>query len=341
MFPPVRLLLLCSFVVAPLAQAASAPPPNAFVEKYCADCHDADEKKGGLDLTALPWDLEKRENFDEWVKVVDFVAKGEMPPKKKARPEVNAAHAFLAGIGNELRAFESQRRAQTGRTVLRRLNRVEYERTMQDLLGIQTPLAALLPADGSMHGFDTVAEGLRLSTLQMEKYLEAADVALDAAINLAPEPDPVKGHWLVKQEQGVRKNLDTPEGILTNKDDPKSKHRHLMLELPDAVVFFNEGYPSAQIRQMERHPAGTYRIRISAYGYQSAGRAIPMAFFAWDGSSGEHGSRMAVSTWYFVALDRPTPPGVFISPVLAMLVTLGLGLVVVRRAQRRGARHLS
>src|SRR5204862_33541 len=67
------------------------------------------------------------------------------------------------------------------------------------------------------------------------------------------------------------------------------------------------------------------------------GRAIPMAFFAWDGSSGEHGSRMAVSTWYFLALDRPTPPGVFISPVLAMVVTLGLGLVVVRRAQRRGA----
>ncbi|HYS59339.1 MAG TPA: hypothetical protein VEM27_02020, partial [Gemmatimonadales bacterium] len=63
----------------------------------------------------------------------------------------------------------------------------------------------------------------------------------------------------------------------------------------------------------------------------------PMAFFAWDGSSGEHGSRMAVSTWYFLALDRPTPPGVFISPVLAMLVTLTLGLVVVRRAQRRGA----
>jgi mono/diheme cytochrome c family protein len=72
-----------------------------------------------------------------------------------------------------------------------------------------------------------------------------------------------------------------------------------------------------------------------------AGRAIPVAFFAWDGSSGEHGSRMAVSTWYFLALDRPTPPGVFISPVLAMLVTLGLGLVVVRRAQRRGARHVS
>ena len=67
------------------------------------------------------------------------------------------------------------------------------------------------------------------------------------------------------------------------------------------------------------------------------GRAIPMAFFAWDGSSGEHGSRMAVSTWYFLALDRPTSPTVFVSPVIAMVVTLGLGMLVIARAQRRAA----
>jgi hypothetical protein len=278
MFRPVRLFLLTSLLLVPFGKIGAAP--NAFIDKYCADCHDADSKKGGLDLTALSWDLEKRESFDKWVKIVDMVEKGEMPPKKKARPEVAAAHDFVAGLGNELRAFESKRQAQSGRSVLRRLNRVEYERTMQDLLGISTPLVALLPADSPMHGFDTVAEGLRLSTLQMEKYLEAADVALDAAINLAPEPDPVKGHWLVKEEQGIRKNLDTPEGTLTNKNDPKSKHRHLMLELPDAVVFFNEGYPAAQIRQMERHPAGTFRIRISAYGFQSQGKPIPMRVYS-------------------------------------------------------------
>jgi DMSO reductase family type II enzyme heme b subunit len=66
-----------------------------------------------------------------------------------------------------------------------------------------------------------------------------------------------------------------------------------------------------------------------------AGRAIPVAFFAWDGSNGETGHRMAVSSWYFLSLDTPTPPRVFVSPVLAMVVTLGLGLMVVRRAQRR------
>src|SRR2546426_1728599 len=67
------------------------------------------------------------------------------------------------------------------------------------------------------------------------------------------------------------------------------------------------------------------------------GRAIPVAFFAWDGSSGEHGTRMAVSTWYFLALDQPTPSRVLVTPVVAMLLTLGLGIVVVRRAQRRQA----
>jgi len=94
------------------------------------------------------------------------------------------------------------------------------------------------------------------------------------------------------------------------------------------------------------HDRGEWRLVLTRarcharYGQRSsaqAGRAIPLAFFAWDGSSGEHGSRMAVSTWYFLALDRPTPPGVFISPVLAMLVTLGLGSWSYGGPSRRGA----
>jgi DMSO reductase family type II enzyme heme b subunit len=64
------------------------------------------------------------------------------------------------------------------------------------------------------------------------------------------------------------------------------------------------------------------------------GRAIPVAFFAWDGSNGEHGSRMAVSSWNFLALDEPTPLRVYISPVIAAALTLALGMLWIRRAQR-------
>jgi len=64
------------------------------------------------------------------------------------------------------------------------------------------------------------------------------------------------------------------------------------------------------------------------------GRAIPVAFFAWDGSNGEHDGRMAVSAWYFLALDEPTPLRVYISPVIAAALTLALGMLWIRRAQR-------
>jgi hypothetical protein len=70
-----------------------------------------------------------------------------------------------------------------------------------------------------------------------------------------------------------------------------------------------------------------------------AGRPIPIAFFAWDGSSGEHGTRLAVSSWYYIALGEPVPPTVFLAPIVAIALTFGLGLWVVRRANhgKRGA----
>ena len=133
---------------------------------------------------------------------------------------------------------------------------MEYERTLHDLLGISTPLAVLLPGDTPLHGFDTVAEGLRFSTLQMEKYLEAADEAIDDAINLGPAPESSKLRLEIKQEKEVRWILDTPEG-------GEKKHRHVLLELPDAVVYFQMNYPAAKVKQPKSMPAGNYRIRIS------------------------------------------------------------------------------
>lgn len=69
----------------------------------------------------------------------------------------------------------------------------------------------------------------------------------------------------------------------------------------------------------------------------AVGEPIPVAFFAWDGSNLEYGKRMAVSSWYAIYLQQPTSATVYISPVIAILVTAGLALLVVWRAQRREA----
>ncbi len=283
--------------------AAAAPQVAEFFGNHCTDCHDAEEKKGGLDLESLEWKPEDRANFEKWVKIYDFVQKDEMPPKKrKERPEVDEVRSFLGGLGKELTVSDTKREAENGRTVLRRLNRVEYERTLHDLLGITTPLAVMLPNDTPAHGFDTVAEGLRLSTLQMEKYLEAADKAIDDAIRLGPAPEMTKERFDLKTNQEARWHLDKPEA----KGDGAGgagPHRHLLRELPDGIVFFNMGYPAAQIKPPKEtprsRPEGIYKIRISGYAYQSQGVSVPMRVY------GNNYKEKQLLGWFEMAPDQP------------------------------------
>ena len=65
------------------------------------------------------------------------------------------------------------------------------------------------------------------------------------------------------------------------------------------------------------------------------GEPLPIAFFAADGTNGENETRGAVSAWYAIYLDVPTPPRVFVAPFVAFLLTAGIGLVIVWQAQRR------
>src|SRR5919108_2138754 len=96
---PIGLLVM---VAAPL-QAGSLPPAaRRFVEHYCVECHDAEMKKGGLDLTTLKFDPGNSTNFSRWVLVHDRVSHGEMPPKKKPRPEPAAAEVFTRSLASVL-----------------------------------------------------------------------------------------------------------------------------------------------------------------------------------------------------------------------------------------------
>ncbi len=62
---------------------------------------------------------------------------------------------------------------------------------------------------------------------------------------------------------------------------------------------------------------------------------VPIAFQAWDGDNGEAGKQGSISTWYFVQLQERTPVTVYVAPALAMMLTAGLGMLVVLRAQKR------
>jgi len=45
--------------------------------------------------------------------------------------------------------------------------------------------------------------------------------------------------------------------------------------------------------------------------------------------------RGAVSGWYALYLDVPTPATVYVAPAVTTLLTAGLGFIVIARARRR------
>ena len=66
------------------------------------------------------------------------------------------------------------READPGRVAARRLNRVEYNNTIRDLLGVHLRPADEFPVDDSGYGFDNIGDVLSISPLLMEKYMAAA-----------------------------------------------------------------------------------------------------------------------------------------------------------------------
>ena len=220
------LLAACAFVPCSArgeaASDAGAAVRQAFLEQHCIACHDADSREGGFDATGLRWQPDDAESLARWAKVHDRVARGEMPPPDEERPPLDQRTLFLDTLGGGLKVAGRLRQARVGRTVQRRLNRNEYVTTVHDLLGIDTPLAELLPEDGTAGGFDTIGEALELSPVHLERYLEAASAALAAATVATPRPEPrtirtdYNETWHDWGSPGFQKNQWThsPEGFL-------------------------------------------------------------------------------------------------------------------------------
>ncbi len=191
-----------------------------------------------------------------------------MPPQSRKRPDPDARARFLEALRTDLRAANLARQEADGRVVLRRLNRVEYENTLHDLLAIDVPLQHHLPEDATTNGFDNVALGLRLSMLHMEQYLEAADAAISAAMEFRRRPQVVHKRLRYHDEESVRDDLKKPE-------------KRTFRVLPDAVVIFDDNSPTV-LRQWIVPARGRYRIRISGRAYQAAGRPAWLKLYATD-----------------------------------------------------------
>lgn len=67
------------------------------------------------------------------------------------------------------------------RVTMRRLNRAEYRNTIRDLLHIEIDAAENFPPDDTGFGYDNNSDAMSLSPLQLEYYLNAAELAVNTA----------------------------------------------------------------------------------------------------------------------------------------------------------------
>ena len=180
----VRCLLatLLAFISSHFAGAKEFP--EQFFTKYCLDCHDEDVPKGDLRLDlAANLDWSQPASHHTFERILKVLSKDEMPPRdKKTRPSVEERNIVADWLHEQLLTHSI-----TGGTVLRRLNRREYENTIEDLFGFPFKVPRGFPPDQVAHGFDNIGEDLVLSPPLMESFFETGVAVAD---QLFPPPPP-------------------------------------------------------------------------------------------------------------------------------------------------------
>ncbi|MFM1561299.1 MAG: DUF1592 domain-containing protein [Roseibacillus sp.] len=262
-----RALVLCGALwLTPRAEALpDAVPAFAkdfapLIDSSCIDCHDA-ETKTTLNFEILGHDLSDPAIFRRWEKIYDQVRTGEMPPKKKARPDPALVKSALHSLQKELHATSRAAQVKDGRVPVRRLTATEYEYTLHDLLEIRNDLSKHLPPENQSARFDTIATGQGISPVHIRSYLAAAEVALDEAIKLGRRPRKAPYYLDYMNSRYVDRWFKLP----------LRRGGNTIKKVEDAVVTFDYRPHPLRSDHMGYHPpsSGLYRIMIGAYGYQA------------------------------------------------------------------------
>jgi hypothetical protein len=167
-----------------IAATATAQPPLPLLERFCVKCHDAETKKGGVDLESF---LQKdaAAHPEVWEGVVKQLNARHMPPVGKNRPSEAEYAEIVQALTHDL---DAQPAKPVPSPALRRLTRTEYQYAVRDLLGVDFDAKAAFPTDEISHGFDNITVG-DLPPALLDRYITAAQKIAKQAVGRATEPE--------------------------------------------------------------------------------------------------------------------------------------------------------
>ena len=228
---------------------------ESFLLASCIDCHDGPEGEAGFDIRRVLSDgIDPQETKLDppWVKIIDRVAAGEMPPREADQPNGKDRNEFVSQTSQWLQKHQKQRNRTYGRVRARRLTRLQVERSLQDILGIDIPLAEKLPDEGRPRGFTTVAEYQTMSHHHLARHLAVVDDALDEAFHRALNPT-----------EACDRDLE-PRAIA--RSNPKRRCREPEMRKGQAVVWSSTMAYYGRIPATTAPTDGWYQFRVSCSG---------------------------------------------------------------------------
>ncbi len=238
-------LLIPVVILAGTSAVPSCADDRALVQQtlnsFCVSCHGKEAAEAGLRLDQI--DAQKWNDPVLLGEIFQAVESGEMPPEDASKhPETSQVQVLQKVLASQLGQLAEKQRP----GMLKRLNRVEYQNTVNDVFGTEFFLLDRLPLDNIDGGFDNNADHLHLSVVDMEAYFNAAHRIAESVVGEKPEPGVL-----------VYSTKNTDIDSLSHKDDTKAfapslegTSRPLVFASPATQIKIN---PSIQT-------SGVYRI---------------------------------------------------------------------------------
>jgi hypothetical protein len=152
--------------------AAHDGSPWGLLEARCQKCHNSTDWAGGVAFDILTPD-NVVQDAETWEKAIRKLRGRLMPPPGETQPDQASIDRFVSWMEGQLDQAAAAH-PDPGNIGLHRLNRTEYAREMQRILGLQVDVSTLLPKDVSSDGFDNIAAVLRVSPTFLDQYITAA-----------------------------------------------------------------------------------------------------------------------------------------------------------------------
>ena len=179
----VVLLVLIAATHASNCSADVREQSQRFFDTFCVACHGQDAPKAGLRLDQI--DAQRWEDASLLEEVHAAIESGEMPPEEAAKhPKSGQSKALQKALANQLRVLAEKQKP----GMLKRLSRVEYQNTVNDVFATDFSLLDRLPLDNIDAGFDNNADKLHLSVVDMETYFNVANRIAQSVVSDKPDP---------------------------------------------------------------------------------------------------------------------------------------------------------